>query len=165
MRHRYNTPQLGRNTDERRRLIRGLIQSFLLHGTIVTTRGRARVLTSRLDKLVTLAKRNTSSASKRLLSEIGDPKLKESFTSATVPLMSKRTSGYTRHTLLADRRGDGSTQVRIEWVDKKEEPKKIAKTSSAKDVKALPSAVEVNEPTEKKTVAKKPASRGRKKAQ
>ena len=164
MRHRYNTPQLGRNTDERRRLIRGLIQAFLTHGTIVTTRGRARVLTSRVDKLVTLAKRTTSSASKRLLSEIGDVKIKELFTEKTVPLMNKRTSGYTRHTLLADRRGDGSTQVRIDWVDKKEEPKRVVKTGSSKETKALPAVAEVSESTEKKTTAKKPATKTRKKA-
>ena len=62
--------KLGRATDQRRAMLRGLVTSFLKYGKIETTETRAKETRSIAEKLITLAKRGDLHARRQVLSYV-----------------------------------------------------------------------------------------------
>lgn len=116
MRHQKKKATLGRESAQRKALMRSLADSLLLHGKIKTTEAKAKALRSVVEPLITKAKKGTlnarreaikvlytDAAVKKLMDEIG-PKYKE------------RQGGYTRIVKLGQRPNDGAPMVRMELV-------------------------------------------------
>lgn len=59
MKHRIAGRRLGRATDQRKALLRNLVTSLLWHGSVVTTKARAKEAESMAEKLITLAKEDS----------------------------------------------------------------------------------------------------------
>src|SRR4051812_25081426 len=70
MRHLKNTCKLNRTSSHRRCLFANMLKSLIEHGRIETTLPKAKALRRYADRLVTLAKKNTLHARRRVIAEL-----------------------------------------------------------------------------------------------
>lgn len=125
MKHNVSGKTLGRDTNAKKALVRGLIAALIQRGRIETTESKAKAIKGEIDKLVTLAKKKTNASVNKLneffgVKEIVDMllKLAESF--------GQRSSGFTKIYKTNIRKGDNAQLMIIEWSDKKQ-PVKVTK--------------------------------------
>ena len=130
---------LGRKTDQRAALVRGLTRSLILDGQITTTRAKAQTVRPFVEKLATKAKDPTLHNRRQIIQALND-------VSATDRLIerlegSKRPSGHFRTKRAERRQGDGAQLVTMSFVDehkpaapakKAEAPKKKAEKQAKK---------------------------------
>jgi large subunit ribosomal protein L17 len=74
MRHRKRGRHLGRNASHRRALLRNLACALIAHERIVTTVPKAKELRPFVERLITLAKRNTLHARRLIIARLGGKK-------------------------------------------------------------------------------------------
>jgi large subunit ribosomal protein L17 len=115
MRHNNTNRKFGRETDQRRALLKSLARSLVLKGRITTTEARAKEIRPLVEKLVTRGKEATLANRRTLVARLGDE--------ATASLLIKkaqgyveRAGGYLRITKLESRKGDGAAMAVIEFV-------------------------------------------------
>ncbi len=116
MRHRKTNATLDRNSAQRQRLIRNLALSLVTHGKIVTTRARARVVRSYVEKLITTGKQKDLAHRRQILRYLPNARAAEKILSELSPKFLERRGGYTRVVKMNRRAGDGAEQVVIEFV-------------------------------------------------
>ena len=117
MRHRRRAKQLSRNTNQRKALFRSLINSLIEHHSLITTQAKAKAIQAKVDKLVTRAKKDSVTSRRLVHSFLQKPTNVKQLFQEIVPATAKRTSGFTKITKLAPRRGDAALMVKLEWVD------------------------------------------------
>jgi len=133
--------QLSRNTAHRRALRRNQAASLFQHGAIKTTEAKAKELRPFVERLITIARRNTLAARRQVISllrdrdmvdnegKLEDQSVIQKLFSDVAPKYADRPGGYTRIIRLSDRRiGDGGVQVILQLV---EESKAAAPASPA----------------------------------
>lgn len=131
MRKKVFGRHLSRGRKSRRALFRSLIRALVASGKIVTTKAKAKAIISQIDKLITLAKKKSVAARRKVLSELGnDRETADLIFSKVLPTFTKRNSGFTRIVLLPDRPGDSAQMVRLEWSETIEMKKKAEKTKN-----------------------------------
>lgn len=98
MRHHNSNRTLGRDTDQRTALLRGLAVSLITHGRIVTTTAKAKELRPFVERLVTSGKEGTLAARRRVLATLGQPDatIVEKLFGTIAPAHKERNGGYTR---------------------------------------------------------------------
>ncbi|MDQ5902415.1 MAG: large subunit ribosomal protein [Patescibacteria group bacterium] len=122
MHHRNKGRILGRERNQRKALIKGLLASLILHGRIMTTEAKAKETKNFIDQLVNKAKKAKQDDGRqlsmvrmvreRLPKDAADKMLSEDFVSR----FSGRESGYTRVIKVEARKGDGARRAIIEFV-------------------------------------------------
>ena len=122
MHHRNKGRILGRERNQRKALIKGLLASLILHGRIMTTEAKAKETKNFIDQLVNKAKKAKQDDGRqlsmvrmvreRLPKDAADKMLSEDFVSR----FSGRESGYTRFIKVEARKGDGARRAIIEFV-------------------------------------------------
>lgn len=113
MKHKHRNRTLGRNSDGRRRLLRGLASSLLEHREITTTAASARELRRFFEPLVTEAKQElTLHRRRRLLQRLAHKRDLERLVELAHEHR-ERPGGYTRITRLPISRRDAAATVRI----------------------------------------------------
>lgn len=131
MKHRRHQVKLNRKSDHRRWLLRNLAASLVEGGKLKTTLARAKFLQSRVEELVSLAKREDLEARRRLYAFFPKEKVAQKLLGEWAPLFRERGGGYTRLTKLSPRRGDSAPMASLEFVARpageKREGKKIRK--------------------------------------
>ena len=148
MRHKKKYRKLGMPTNQRKMLLRGLAVSLLEHGSIVTTKARAKELRSYVERIISKVKRENETHARRLVfrklqNKFAVKKLFDEYKDEFV----SRPGGYTRIHLLGNRRGDAAEMARISLV-----------LEDVIAAEATPEAVvEVEEPKAKKAGSKKKA--------
>ena len=111
--------QLSRSFTARRALFRALIRAIVMHGSIKTTKAKAKSVQSDIDKLVTLAKAGGINERRRIYARLGnDRKTTDMLMDIVKRSFSSRTSGFTRIVKLPRRKGDGAEIAKLEWTDK-----------------------------------------------
>src|SRR3954466_12768469 len=75
MRHRIRGRQLSRDTEHRAAMRRNLVQSLFEHGKIRTTLPKAKEVRSFAEKLITLARKNTLTARRRVIAMMQNRRL------------------------------------------------------------------------------------------
>lgn len=128
MRHRKFGKKIGRNQGQRKALFKNLIQALIFNEEIKTTESKAKAVRRLVDKLVSRAKKNTLHATRQILAFLPDKKAAFKLIKELAPRF-KRSSGFTKFTRLGRRVGDQAMMVKLEFVDKKEEEKKVSKVS------------------------------------
>ncbi|HZZ98510.1 MAG TPA: 50S ribosomal protein L17 [Candidatus Saccharimonadia bacterium] len=118
MRHRMATKTLNRNTKERKALMKNLVQDVVNHGAVVTTEARAKLVRGLLDKIIHRAQTSSVATRRVLASFFGTRAIVNKLVDEVAPAMKDRTSGFTRITRMATRRGDAAEMVRIELITK-----------------------------------------------
>jgi large subunit ribosomal protein L17 len=133
MRHRYAHRRLGRNTKERRALLRGLATDLLNHEHLVTTVPKAKEVRPIVERLITVAKRGvradepkgrTLAARRLVMTEIVNEDVVTKLFDQLAPRFMERPGGYTRILRLGYRRGDGGEIAQIELLGSEFDPKK-----------------------------------------
>ena len=123
--------KMGRNSTQRKALIRDLITDLIINGRIETTLCKAKALQRLADKMVTLGKKGDLAARRQAaklirfelaveVNEDGEV-VKEQYAiqklfSEIAPKFSDRNGGYTRVLKTGPRRGDSAPMALIEFV-------------------------------------------------
>lgn len=146
-RHGYRGRKFGRERDQRRALMRGLMLALVEHQSIVTTIQKAKELRPMMEKLITKAKKGDLANRRRVIAALDNVQMGNFLVDVIAP-QTKRDSGYLRITKLDQNRvGDNAEMARIEFVDeinlddKKIEEKPITKPAKT-PVKKSGTAVE-----------------------
>ncbi len=106
--------KFGREAGQRGVLYRALSTALIEHGQIKTTEAKAKSLSGHIDKLITLAKKQTLAARRLLLAQIGDKAVKKLMSEISVQLKDRK-GGYTRIMKLGQRKSDSAPMVIIEF--------------------------------------------------
>lgn len=115
MRHLKAGRTLGRNATHRLALMRNLARALFEHGRIITTVEKAREARIFVEKLITLAKKNTLHARRLALARLPDPVIVSKLFSEIAPRFQERPGGYTRVIKRHQRRlGDGGHTAFLE---------------------------------------------------
>ncbi len=110
------TRKLGRPTDHRIAMMRGMVTALLENGRIETTLYRAKELRSVADKMVTLGKKNTLHSRRQALAFITKEDVVSKLFNEIAPRYEDRNGGYTRVIKTGPRRGDAAEMAIIELV-------------------------------------------------
>ena len=110
------TRKLGRPTDIRMSMLRGLVTYLLENGRLETTVYRAKVIRSLTDKMITLGKKNTLASKRQALAFITKEEVVVKLFDEIAPSYAERNGGYTRVLKIGPRRGDGAEMAIIELV-------------------------------------------------
>ncbi|MEA2056938.1 MAG: 50S ribosomal protein L17 [Patescibacteria group bacterium] len=120
MRHRVKKKTLGRATDHRNSLFRNLARQVITHGSIQTTKPKAKEVQRILDKLITKAKKNDLNARRNLHRFFGKRDVVNALVDRVAPATKDRKSGFCSVTELGKRKGDNAVMARLELIDKPE---------------------------------------------
>ena len=138
-RHGYRGRKFGRERDQRRALMRGLMISLVEHGTITATLPKAKELRPQAEKMITVARQGSLAGRRRLIAKLNVDTANR-LVDVVVPSL-KRDSGYLRVTRLDQRRvGDNAELATIEFVDEITEVAKPDKPTRKKPAKSAQSA-------------------------
>lgn len=145
MRHGKKRTRFGRQSAHRVATLRNLARSVIIHQRIKTTRVKAKEARRVIEKLVTIAKRDSLEARRRAFGLLGDRALVLKLFKEIAPLFAKKRGGYTRIIPFDFRKGDGADMVFLELTEKKPEEKpkhpKKAKAVKKETTKPTPKAV------------------------
>ena len=110
------TRKLGRTTDHRMSMLRGLVTALLENGKLETTYFRAKEVSALTEKMITLGKANTLATRRQALAFITKEDVVTKLFSEIAPSYAERNGGYTRVLKTGPRRGDGAEMAIIELV-------------------------------------------------
>ncbi len=116
MRHLRSGYKLGRNVAARKALLRGLATSVIEHERIVTTVPKAKAVRPMVEKLITMAKRDTLHSRRLAAAILATPGSVKKLFDKLGARFGQRQGGYTRIVRLGWRKGDGAEQCLIELV-------------------------------------------------
>ncbi len=133
-RHGYKGRKFGRETDQRRALIKGLATSLVMEESIETTLPKAKELSRYIEKMITKAKKGDLANRRAVIAGLSTQIAATKLVDQLAPQLAGRPSGHVRVTRTRLRIGDGAEMARIEFVDElKEMPKETeARKSPAK---------------------------------
>ncbi|GHU52225.1 50S ribosomal protein L17 [Clostridia bacterium] len=130
------TRKLGRPTDHRLSMLRGMVTYLFENGKIETTVTRAKEVRSVAEKMLTIAKVYSLHNYRQVLKYITKEDVANKLFKDIAPLYVERNGGYVRITKLGPRRGDAAEMALLELlpvaVEKAEEP--TSKKKKAKKV-------------------------------
>jgi len=115
MRHHNARRKFGRETNQRKALMRSLVVNLIKTEKMKTTEAKAKELRPFVEKLVTKAKIGDLSKRRLVASVIGILSTKKLF-DKIAPKYKDRNGGYTRITKMPRRKSDGSKISVIEFV-------------------------------------------------
>lgn len=128
MRHRKGGYKLQRDPSARRALLRGLTTSVILNERIRTTITKAKAVRPQVERVITLAKRDTLHARRQAAAYLYEPRAVRKLFDSIGPRFADRAGGYTRIVRLGPRKGDGAETAILELLgtrlEKKAEDKK-----------------------------------------
>ena len=117
-RHGYKGRKFGRERDQRRALMRGLMCSLVKYGAIETTVPKAKELRPKMEKVISKARKGDLANRRRVIAALDNIELGQLLVDTIAPQI-KRNSGYLRVVKLdVNRVGDNAPMARIEFVDK-----------------------------------------------
>lgn len=138
MRHNIDHRKLGRTTEHRIAMLRNQAISLVRHDRITTTLPKAKELRRFVEKLITMAKKDTLHARRLAARHVQDPEMLKKLFGVLGPLYAVRPGGYTRILKMGFRKGDGAQEAIIELVGREPKFEEPAKAKKAK--KAVPPA-------------------------
>ena len=147
------TRKLGRTTDHRKAMLRGMVTYLFENGKVETTVTRAKEVRAMAEKMITIAKDNSLHARRQVLAYVTKEDVVKNLFDVIAPRYADVNGGYTRITKTGARRGDAAEMCIIELVETKAELE--AKAAAAKKAEKKPAA--------KKPAAKKSAPKAEKK--
>ena len=154
MRHAIDHRKLRRNPSHRKAMLRNLMNSLVRAERIETTVARAKELRRLADRLITLGKRDTTHARRRVFSLLSDKKNTEKLFSGLAGRFSERAGGYTRIVRTGFRSGDGAEMAILEYL-----PAEEKKAGARKGKKKKPAPGKEKAAAAKRRGAKAPAAK------
>ena len=111
------TRKLGRPTDQRIAMLRGMVNALLEKGKIETTVTRAKEIRPLAENMITLGKRGDLHARRQALSFITKEDVVKKVFDELAPKYAERNGGYTQIFKTGVRRGDNAPMAIIKLVD------------------------------------------------
>jgi len=131
-RHGYKGRKFGRETDQRRALLKGLATSLVMEERIETTLPKAKELVRYIEKLITKAKRGDLANRRMVIAGLSTQTAAFKLVDQIAPQLTGRTSGHVRVERTRLRVGDGAQMAIIEFVDELKETPKPEKKEAKK---------------------------------
>jgi large subunit ribosomal protein L17 len=117
MRHQKTRKKLSRDSAHRKSLLMNLSKELIEHERIKTTEAKAKAVKPEIEKLITLAKRDTLHARRQALSTLAQDKFAvHKLFVEVAPRYAERPGGYTRILKIGQRQGDATEMVFLELV-------------------------------------------------
>ncbi|HSP70522.1 MAG TPA: 50S ribosomal protein L17 [Bryobacteraceae bacterium] len=116
MRHKRSGFKLKRDSGSRKALLKGLVTSVIEHERVVTTVTKAKAVRPLVEKMITLAKRDTLHTRRQAAAFLETPAAVKKLFDKLGTRFGQRNGGYTRVVRLGWRKGDGAEQALLELV-------------------------------------------------
>jgi large subunit ribosomal protein L17 len=116
MRHKQAGYKLKRNIGSRKALFKGLVTSVIEHERVITTVPKAKAVRPLVEKMITLAKRDTLHSRRQAAAFLETPAALKKLFDKLGTRFGQRNGGYTRVVRLGNRKGDGAEQAMLELV-------------------------------------------------
>src|SRR6476646_11270999 len=116
MRHKRSGFKLKRDAGSRKALLKGLVTSVIEHERVVTTVTKAKAVRPLVEKMITLAKRDTLHTRRQAAAFLETPAAVKKLFDKLGTRFGQRSGGYTRVVRLGWRKGDGAEQALLELV-------------------------------------------------
>ena len=110
------TRKLGRPSDHRKAMLRGMVTFLLENGKIETTVTRAKEVRAMAEKMITIAKANDLHSKRQVYSYITKETVAKKVMDEIAPKYADRNGGYTRIVKIGPRRGDAAEMAIIELI-------------------------------------------------
>ena len=110
------TRKLGRTTDHRMSMLRGLVTALLENGKLETTYFRAKEVSALTEKLITIAKEENLHNKRTAMSFITKRDVVVKLFAEIAPKYADKNGGYTRIIKTGTRRGDAAEMCIIELI-------------------------------------------------
>ena len=118
MRHRLAYRKLNRTSEHRKALFKNMLNSLIKYEQITTTLPKAKELKPKIDKAITLGKKNNLHSKKTLFSKLQDKSSVNKLVNTLSSRYEKRKGGYSRVIRAGYRYGDHAPMAVIELVDR-----------------------------------------------
>ena len=125
MRHRLGYRKLNRTSEHRKALFKNMLNSLIKYEQITTTLPKAKELKPKIDKVITLGKKNNLKSKKDLFTELQSKASVDKLLKTLSQRYEKRKGGYSRVIRAGYRYGDDAPLAVIELVDRDFEAKKV----------------------------------------
>tara|TARA_Y100000590_G_C15480286_1_gene923715 strand:+ start:315 stop:779 length:465 start_codon:yes stop_codon:yes gene_type:complete len=125
MRHKIDHRKLNRTSEHRKALFKNMLNSLIKYEQITTTLPKAKELKPKIDKVITLGKRNNLQSKKSLFAELQSKSSVDKIIKTFSQRYEKRKGGYSRVIRAGFRYGDDAPLAVIELVDRDVQAKKI----------------------------------------
>ncbi len=116
MRHRFGNAKLKRDIGARNSLLKNLTTSVVLEERVITTVPKAKAVQPIVEKMITLAKRDTLHTRRQAAAFLTTPASVQKLFDTLGSRFGQRSGGYTRITRLGPRQGDGAELAMLEFV-------------------------------------------------
>src|ERR1700728_5032739 len=116
MKHGVSGYKLKRDAGSRKALLKGLVTSVIEHERVITTIPKSTAVQPLVDKMITLAKRDTLHSRRQAAAFLETPAAVQKLFDKLGTRFGQRAGGYTRVVRLGNRKGDGAEQAIIELV-------------------------------------------------
>ena len=110
------TRKLGRSTDHRKAMLRGLVTYLLENGRIETTVTRAKEVSAMAEKMITIAKVDSLQSKRKVLAYVTKEDVVKKLFDEIAPKYKEVNGGYCRIIKTGPRRGDAAEMCIIELV-------------------------------------------------
>ncbi len=110
------TRKLGRTSDHRTAMLRGMVTFLFENGKIETTVTRAKEVRAVAEKYITIAKNNNLTAKRQVMAFVTKEDVVKKLFDDIAPKYSDKNGGYTRITKIGPRRGDAAEMAIIELI-------------------------------------------------
>jgi large subunit ribosomal protein L17 len=108
--------KLGRRSDHRRAMFRGMVTFLLEKGKIKTTVTRAKELRSIAERIITIGKSADLSSKRKVLSYVTKEGIVKRVFDEIAPKYADVSGGYTRITKIGPRKGDAAEMAVVELI-------------------------------------------------
>lgn len=117
MRHLKKTKKFRGTKGQQAAFLRNLANDVIRAGSVETTEMRAKTIRPVVEKLVTIAKKQTLASRRLIVSRVHNAKIAQKLYEDLGPRYAERKGGYLRITKLGTtRKRDGTKMARIEFV-------------------------------------------------
>ena len=154
MRHKLAYRKLNRTSEHRKALFKNMLNSLIKYEQITTTLPKAKELKSKIDKVITLGKKNNLSSKKDLYAKLQSKESVDKLIKTLSQRYEKRKGGYSRVIRAGFRYGDDAPMAIIELVDRDVKAKNIDVKKKTEEKSKTPIEAKSKD-TEKKIKIKK----------
>ena len=154
MRHKFGYRKLNRTSEHRKALFKNMLNSLIKYEQITTTLPKAKELKPKIDKVITLGKKNSLASKKNLFSQLQSKSSVDKLLKILSQRYEKRNGGYSRVMRAGYRFGDDAPMAVIELIDRDIQAKKIDIKNKLQDKEVKGPQIK-NKDSEKKSKSKK----------
>ena len=138
MRHKLGYRKLNRTSEHRKALFKNMLNSLIKYEQIITTLPKAKELKPKIDKVITLGKRNNLQSKKDLFEKLQSKPSVDKISKILSQRYEKRKGGYSRVIRAGYRYGDDAPMAVIELVDRDPQAKKVDIKKKTEEVSKKP---------------------------